>query len=283
MHAHQDRPEPRWVLWAGTVGFDSSLSERFAAAASAGYERVSVSPPEVLRAEQGGVPASDIGRSARDLGLDLVLDPVMNWYPDSSPSPSRFAGVSAEDALRVGADLQAVALTVISNATSDVPVRDLPDHFGRVCDRAGVFGAEVQLEFMPFTIVRSVGMAWDLVRAAARDNGGIVFDTWHFFRGEPDFDLLATVPGERIFSVQLDDAAAAPEGPLRQETARRLLPGDGQLDLSRAIRALTEIGGLRWVGPEVLNPELAARPTADVARIAMARTRAVLDAALAKT
>ena len=45
-------------------------------------------------------------------------------------------------------------------------------------------------------------------RYADRANGGIVFDTWHFFRGDPDFDLLATVPGDRIYCVQIDDAAA---------------------------------------------------------------------------
>ncbi|MBV9206632.1 MAG: sugar phosphate isomerase/epimerase, partial [Actinobacteria bacterium] len=60
-----------------------------------------------------------------------------------------------------------------------------------------------------------------------------------------------------------------------------LLPGDGALDLPAAIRALHRIGALRWVGPEVISPELAAMPVLDAAMIAVERTRAVLDAALA--
>lgn len=266
----------RWVLWAGTVGFESGLAERFAAAAEAGYDRVTLSPPEVLRAD---VPGRDIGAMARDLGLGLTVDPVMNWYPDRTPSPSRFAGVSTDDALRVCAELGAASFSVIGTGASDVPVAALAERFAAVCDRAAGFGADVHLEFIPFTFIPDLATAWDIVRAADRPNGGLVFDTWHFFRGTADYDTLATVPGERIFQVQLDDALAVPEGTLREDTQRRLLPGDGELDLSSALRALDAIGGLTWVGPEVISPELAARPVRESAALALDKSRAALAAA----
>ena len=270
-----------YTLWAGTVGFTSPLAERFAAAAATGCREATLSPPDVLRAAQDGTAAAEIGRQARDLGLDLVVDPVMNWYPDREPSPSRFAGVSTDDALRICEALGVTSLSAIATASSDVPVPDLAGYFGRLCDRAAGFGARVHLEFIPFTIVRTLRIAWDLVRAADRPNGGLVFDTWHFFRGEPDFEVLAGIPGDRIFQVQLDDAPAVPSGPLREETQRRLLPGDGALDLVAAIRALNRIGGLRRVGPEVISPDLAALPILDAATLAMDRTRAIVAAALA--
>jgi sugar phosphate isomerase/epimerase len=270
-----------YTLWAGTVGFTSPLAERFAAAAATGCREATLSPPDVLRAAQDGTAAAEIGRQARDLGLDLVVDPVMNWYPDREPSPSRFAGVSTDDALRICEALGVTSLSAIATASSDVPVPDLAGYFGRLCDRAAGFGARVHLEFIPFTIVRTLRIAWDLVRTAGRPNGGLVFDTWHFFRGEPDFEVLAGIPGDRIFQIQLDDAPAVPSGPLREETQHRLLPGDGALDLVAAIRALDRIGGLRRVGPEVISPDLAALPILDAATLAMDRTRAIVDAALA--
>ena len=247
-----------WVLWAGTVGFESALPERFAAAAEAGYDRVTLSPPEVLRAAAEGTSARTIGARARDLGLELIVDPVMNWYPDRTPSPSRFAGVSTDEALRVCEDLGAVSLSAIGTGASDVPADALAEHFAAVCDRAREFGADVHLEFIPFTFIREIATAWDIVRTADRPNGGLVFDTWHFFRGTPDYATLATIPGDRILEVQLDDALAVPEGTLREETQRRLLPGDGAFDLTTVLRALDAIGGLRSAGPEVINPELAA-------------------------
>jgi sugar phosphate isomerase/epimerase len=270
-----------YTLWAGTVGFTSPLAERFAAAAATGCRQATLSPPDVLRAAADGITAAEIGRQARDLGLDLVIDPVMNWYPDREPSPSRFAGVSTDDALRMCEALGVASLSAIATASSDVPVPELARYFGRLCDRAAGFGARVHLEFIPFTIVRTLRIAWDLVRAAGRPNGGLVFDTWHFFRGEPQFDLLESIPGDRIFCVQLDDAPAKAEGSLREETSRRLLPGDGQLDLVGAVRALHRIGALAWVGPEVISPALAAMPVLDAAALAMERTRAIMAAALA--
>jgi sugar phosphate isomerase/epimerase len=270
-----------YILWAGTVGFSSPLAERFAATAATGCQRATLSPLDVLRAAESGTTAADIGRQARGLGLDLIMDPVMNWYPDREPSPSRFAGVSTGDALRMCEELGVVSLTVIATASSDVPVPELAGHLGRVCDQAAGFGAQVHLEFLPFTLVRNLRIAWDLVRAADRRNGGLCFDTWHFFRGEPEFDVLAGIPGDRIFCVQIDDAPAEPKGSLREDTVRRLLPGDGGLDLRAAIRALHRIGGLRWVGPEVISADLAAMPVLDAATLALERTRAIIDEALA--
>jgi sugar phosphate isomerase/epimerase len=269
-----------YILWAGTVGFTSPLGERFAAAAATGCQRATLSPPDAQRAAETGTTAAEIGRMAADHGLRLILDPVMNWYPDAAPSPSRFAGVSADDALRMAEELGVVSMTAIATATSDVPVPELAGPFGQLCDRAAGFGAQVHLEFIPFTIVRTLRTAWDLVRGADRRNGGLVFDTWHFFRSDPQFDVLASIPGDRIFCVQLDDAAAEPQGSLREETSRRLLPGDGGLDLRAAIRALHQIGALRWVGPEVISPDLAALPVLDAARLAMDRTRTAVSAAL---
>jgi sugar phosphate isomerase/epimerase len=268
-----------YTLWAGTVGFTSPLAERFAAAAATGCRQATLSPPDVLRAAEAGTTAAEIGRMARDLGLDLIIDPVMNWYPDREPSPSRFAGVSTDDALRMCEALGVASLSAIATASSDVPVPELAGYFARLCDRAAGFGARVHLEFIPFTIVRTLRTAWDLVRVADRPNGGLVFDTWHFFRGDPQFDVLETIPGDRIFQIQLDDAPAKPEGPLRQETSRRLLPGDGDLDLIKAIQALHRIGALNWVGPEVINPDLAALPILDAATLALHHTRALLTAA----
>jgi sugar phosphate isomerase/epimerase len=269
-----------YTLWAGTVGFTSPLAERFAAAAATGCRQATLSPPDVLRAASDGMTAAEIGRMARDLGLDLIIDPVMNWYPDREPSPSRFAGVSTDDALRMCEALGVTSLSAIATASSDIPVPELAGYLARLCDRAAGFGARVHLEFIPFTIVRTLRTAWDLVRAAGRPNGGLVFDTWHFFRGEAQFDVLETIPGDRIFCVQLDDAPAVPEGSLREETSHRLLPGDGALDLVAAVRALHRIGALTWVGPEVISPDLTALPVLDAATLAMDRTRAFVAAAL---
>ena len=173
-----------------------------------------------------------------------------------------------------------MSLSAVAFDESDLAVEGMSEPFARLCDRAADIGALVHLEFMPVSCVGTLRHAWTIVREADRDNGGIAFDTLHFFRGDPDFDLLATVPGDRIYCVQINDAPAERRSSLREETRNRLLPGDGDLDLPRAVRALAEIDALRWVGPEVISPSLEAMPAVRAARLAGDKVRELIAAAL---
>lgn len=265
-----------WVLWAGTVGLESPVPARVDAARQWGYSRVSVSPLDVARAAEQGTSAAELGRSVRDAGLEFVLDPVMNWYGGTPPPQSRFGRFSADEALRMAEALGVVSLTVIGQPTSDLPIAELAGPFGQVCDRVAGFGADVHLEFIPMTVIKDVATAWQIVQGADRPNGGLLFDTWHFFRGSPDYAALRQVPGERIFAVQVNDAAAIPRASMREDTLNRLLPGDGSFDLVTAVRELDLIGGLSWIGPEVMSPALEAMPPAEAAALSGERVRALL-------
>ena len=266
----------QWVLWSGTLGLESPLLERFPAAAAGGFDHLSLSAPDVARAAEQGLPATEIRRRADDLGLRLIMDPVMNWHPATEPSRSRFARFSMDEALRMCEALGVASMTAIASSTSAASADELIELFGTLCDRAADLGALVHLEFIPMSAITDVASAWAIVRGADRRNGGILFDTWHFFRGSADFDDLAAVPGERIFAVQVDDALPDVVGSLWDDTQRRLLPGDGCFDLPRVLRMLVRMGGLRRVGPEVIAPETAAMPAADAARLAGERVRALV-------
>jgi sugar phosphate isomerase/epimerase len=268
-----------WVLWAGTVGMDTPVAARVEAALATGFDRVSVGPLDVARAAKEGIPAERLGRSIRDAGLEIVMDPVMGWCSDA-PLPGPYADFGLDDQLRMCAALQVAAMTVFGPfSPNEATQGELIQRFAALCDRAAEIGARVQFEFMPITAVADVAAAWAIVEAAARDNGGLVFDSWHFYRGTPDLAALERVPGDRIFAVQLSDAAAQVRGSLVEDTFDRKMPGDGALDLVGAVRALDRIGGLRFVGPEVISPVTAAMPPADAARLGRARVRDLIAAA----
>lgn len=265
-----------WVFWAGTVGFGTPVLERLAAAATVDVQRFSITPLDVEAVAIDGISATELGRRIRDAGYDVVLDPVVNWYGGTPHPGSRFGRFSTDDTLRMCADAGAVAMNLIGQPTHEATLDELATAFAAVCDRAADIGAQAHLEFTPITAIVDLAAGWDVVRTADRPNGGLLFDTWHFFRGNPDLDLLARIPGDRIFSVQVADARAERLPDVRQDTQHRLLPGDGVLDITGALRVLDRIGGLAWVGPEVIAPELAAMPTAEAAQLADARTRAAL-------
>ena len=125
--------------------------------------------------------------------------------------------------------------------------------------------------------INDLASAWAVVSGADRTNGGILFDTWHFFRGHPDFSTLEQISGERIFGVQVADASTTVRGSLSEDTFNRLMPGDGSLDLLRVIDALHRIGALRCVGPEVISPLTAAMAPAEAARAGRERIEALLS------
>jgi hypothetical protein len=70
-----------------------------------------------------------------------------------------------------------------------------------------------------------------------RKNAGIMLDTWHFSRGNPDFALLKSLPGECLVSVQVADARRDQRGAtLFEDTVRfRKFPGEGELPIAESL------------------------------------------------
>lgn len=255
----------QWVLWAGTLGFESSIAARVEAAHAAGYGRISVSPLDVARVKEEGTTPLKLGRHLRDEGLEVALDPVPNWY-GKPIAGSPLASITVDEVLRVAEALSAVSLSAIGQLTNEAAIEEIATSFGVLCDRAADLGAQVQLEFMPMLAINDLASAWAVVSGADRTNGGILFDTWHFFRGNPDFSTLEQIPGERILGVQVADASGTVQRSLSEDTFSRLMPGDGSLDLLRVLDTLHRIGALRYVGPEVISPITAAMPPVEAAR-----------------
>ena len=252
------------VLWSATLG-SASLAERIEAAATNGYQALTVRLGDLDASEVSGLCSQ-----ARDGGVErLVLEGLSDWY-DHDPPPAWFpsAGGKLEDFLRAAevfgsTDLNIAAIFRTRTETTE----SLTERFAEVCGGCADAGLAVHLEFVPFPPINSLETAWRIVADAGRPNGGILFDTWHFFRGQPDLELLAAVPGDRIFSVQVSDGAADLEESLVKDTFRhRRLPGDGVFDLLGALQILRDTGGLRLVGPEVLSAELEQLPPVEAAR-----------------
>jgi sugar phosphate isomerase/epimerase len=271
-------PDVGWILWSGTIGFASPVTARAAAASEAGYGRISVSPADVLTAGRQGIQPAELGRHIREFGLDIVLDAVLNWHgcprtgwPFAGRSDPAGYQTDLDEVLAMSEALQVVAMNAVGPATCDRPTADLAEPFSRLCDRAAAFGAQVTLEFMPMLAVGSLMAAWSIVSGADRDNGGLVLDTWHFFRAGPDFATLEAIPAGRIFATQISDGAAVVHGSLVDDTFRRLMPGAGSFDLDHMVRVLDRLGGLRWVGPEVISPATAAAEPTEISVAARQR------------
>lgn len=250
-------------FWAGTL-LGGTLEQRIEAAVAGGFKYLSLFPTDYLQARERGLSDTDILALHEQAGVRLItLDPFTRWLPRWEP-PS---GVPADRLEWIGFDedaffavvdaLQLETITVNEAFGTRYEIDELIEAFAAVCDRAAGSGVRVHLEFTPFSGIPDLSTAWEVVRTAGRPNGGLVFDTWHYFRGTRDDALLEEIPGERIFALQISDALAEPQGSLLSDTLRhRRLPGDGTFDLAGVLPIVARKQAPAPWGVEVLSEEL---------------------------
>jgi len=249
------------------------LAKFVSAAATAGFDAITLNSALYADAKAAGFSDRDIGQLIVDHGLCVSgIDPLFNWLPaaislDGDDAISICSRASAEEVFH----LAQVAGTDLVNAPLGLATPDseqqIVDCFASLCESAAQQGLRVSLEFMPFTQVSDLATAARIVTRAGCSNGGIMFDCWHHHRsgGQPG-DVLA-VPGEKFFALQLDDAMPEPMDDIIEETLNhRMLPGEGCIDLLQTLGNLKDAGASFIYDVEVFKDELRSQPADERAR-----------------
>jgi sugar phosphate isomerase/epimerase len=276
-------PQPQLLLWAGSVR-PLPLEERIRVAQIGGFRAMSMFPWDVRREVAAGRGLREIHNLLAAEGVPVsVLDPVTTWLPASAPGSEstvferEFASDSVDSVFAMASELGADLVCAAEFWGVGVEREEGAEAFARLCDRAASHGLRVGLEPMPFSGISDLGRAWQIVELADRRNGGLTLDSWHFFRRGADLDLLAGVPADRIFALQLNDAPREPWADVKLESMdARLLPGEGELPLADFLGAVGTPAADCAIGPEIFNEEIWATPPAELARRLAATTRDVL-------
>lgn len=262
-------------LCASTIDA-ASLPERITAAARAGYDGIGLRPGHLARAHAEGATTAEIRSELAMNGLEVFEVGFLSdwWLPDGENTKS----LAHEASLHSLKEAVGGRHMMVIGGPLDQGIDVVADRFAGVCRRAAKHGLRVALEFLPWTDTRTVEDAWRIVEAAGEPNGGVVVDTWHFFRGGSTFAQLERVPADRIPVIQLSDGPFRATGTELEDTFHlRRLPGDGEFDLRGLMATLTAMGVSAPVGMEVLSDELRSLDTETVAR----RTRDAFRAFLA--
>lgn len=281
-----DRFAPRdLVLCAGTL-MSTPFVERLTPARDAGFRGVSLQPMDVVAFLDDGRSPADLVRLVDDHGLALAeFDAITTWDDDHDPPAewgpdgAALKAGTAEHLVPLAAAVGARSISIVEYYGVALGLDRAAAAFARTCDLAAEHGLLVTLEFLPWAGVPTLGAAADIVRAAGRANGGLLVDSWHLFRSGATLSDLAAVPGDLVGYVQIDDAPAVAEAdPMDETTHRRLVPGDGALDLVGFVRTLGELGYAGPIGVEVYSDELATMPPAEAAQRCADGTRRILQA-----
>jgi sugar phosphate isomerase/epimerase len=125
---------------------------------------------------------------------------------------------------------------IISSAWStDRLDRDvIVERYAEICDLARPFGLTVDLEFPTFSRLTNLQEAVDVVRAANRDNGGILIDTLYIHFSGVRLDELAALPPDWFHFLHISDTVeqipANREGMIHIARDERLYVGEGCID-----------------------------------------------------
>lgn len=265
------------VLCAGTIG-GTDFAQLLGAARAGGFDAISLFPAHYRQARDRGLADVDLRAMLADHGLCIAeLDPLLNWVPGHVFPTDAGMGVVDEDTFyRIHDALGARSLNVVWALPERLPEELLVEAFARLCDRAARHGLLAHIEFLPWAQIDTIETALRIVRLADRPNGGVMFDSWHHFRGGFDDTRLAQLPLDKVVAVQLNDAPRRAEDNVVEETMqRRLLPGAGAIPLAQLVAALRAGGCKAPLGIEVFSTELQRRPPLDIGRAAGASLRAL--------
>jgi sugar phosphate isomerase/epimerase len=177
----------------------------------------------------------------------------------------------------VGAKLGARAVLV---GCDDRDSARLAHSFAALCEAARPFGLTADIEFMPWTAVKKLGSAMELVEAAGRPaNAGLLIDALHFARSASTLDDVRRVPREWLHYAQMCDAPAAipatDDGLIHTARCERLLPGEGGIDLTSLFTALpADLPVSVEIPHDIRAPVLGAL---EWSRQALAATRRIID------
>jgi sugar phosphate isomerase/epimerase len=234
----------------------AELLEAADAATDAGFATLTVWPQHIVTPGQP--------RRAADVapwrGRVSAVESALGFTRGATPELAAAAGQMVDLAADLGASM--IAVSTMRSVVEDLAAA--ADGLAVVASAAARQRLTVCLEFLPWTGIASLAAAWEIISRPGLENVCVVVDSWHFQRqpGGPDHSVLESIPGSRIPYVQLCDAGPnveAGDDVMAEAMTRRLLPGDGIVELGRLQQSLDLIGAAPLYVVETFNTELASR------------------------
>jgi 4-hydroxyphenylpyruvate dioxygenase len=248
-----------------TVSLSGSLRDKLYAIAHAGYEGVEIFESDLLAFDGD---AKDVRHLAEDLNLKIVtLQPFRDFEGLPEPQRSR-AFARAEQKFELMQQLGTDLLLVCSNCSlhSQGGIGRAADDLRELGERAAQRSLRIGYEALAWgRYINDYRDAWEIVRRVDHPSVGIVLDSFHTLARKHDLTTLASIPGEKIYLVQLADAPVLEMGMLSWSRHYRCFPGQGWLPIPDFMAALATTGYNGPLSLEIFNDQFRAAAPKQIA------------------
>ncbi len=248
-----------------TVSISGELPDKLEAIARAGFDGVEIFENDFLTFD--GSP-SDVGRMARDLGLEITLFQPFRDF-EGMPEPLRSRTFDrAERKFDVMQELGTELLLVCSNVSAAAlgGIDRAAGDFHELGERAARRGLKVGYEALAWgRHINDHRDAWEIVRRADHTHIGIILDSFHTLSRRIDIGSIRSIPKEKIFIVQLADAPVMDMDLLYWSRHFRNMPGEGDLPVSDFTAAIAATGYDGYFSLEIFNDQFRGGSTRAIA------------------
>lgn len=245
--------EARYRRSIATVCLSGTLEDKLAAAAAAGFDGV-----ELFEADLVSSPWSPrrIRERCDELGLSIDLyQPFRDFEavpPDVLAANLRRAERKFDVMEHLGADTMLVCSSVSADAVDDDDLAAEQLHL--LAERAAARGMRIAYEALAWgRFVNTYDHSWRIVRRGDHPALGVCLDSFHVLSKGSDLAPIRTIPGEKLFYLQLADAPRLHMDVLQWSRHHRLFPGQGALDLATFTRNVLSTGYRGPLSLEVFN------------------------------
>ena len=187
-----------------------------------------------------GTPA-DVRDACRELGLDIVTLQPFRDFEGMPPGQRERAFARAERKFDVMQELGCDLLMICSNVSPDSlgGIDRAAADLRELGERAARRGLRIAFEALAWgRHINDYRDSWEAVRRADHPAVGLVLDSFHILARGTDLSTIRSIPGDRIFLVQLADAPLLQMDYLSWSRHFRNFPGQGDLPILDFMKAL---------------------------------------------
>jgi len=248
-----------------TVSLSGPLDEKLRAIAAAGFDAVEIFENDLL--SFNGSPR-DVGQLCRDLGLTIcAFQPFRDF--EGMPEPQRARNFArAERKFDLMLELQTDLLLVCSNVSpaSLGGIDRAAADFHELGELAARRGLRVGFEALAWgRHVNDYRDAWEIVRRADHESIGVILDSFHALAPSFPITAIRSIPGDKIFLVQLADAPKLGLDILSWSRHFRCFPGQGDLPVPDFMESVIATGYAGPLSLEIFNDQFRAGSAARTA------------------
>jgi 2-keto-myo-inositol isomerase len=252
-------------------------------AAKAGYQALEPWIGELEDHVKRGGSLEDLGKRTQDLGLTVVSAiGFPEWIVDDDARRAKGLERAKHD-MELVHQFGGLRLAAPPAGATDVRLdpAKVAERYRALLKAGERIGIVPQAEVWGFS--KTLTRLSDAT-AAAIDSGHpaacVLPDIFHLYKGGSGFSGLRLLSRQAIHVIHVNDYPNLPRETIKDQD--RVYPGDGVAPLATVFRDLRDAGFRGTLSIELFNPNYWRQDPAQVARVALEKTRAIVADALAK-